>query len=341
MDWHPENPSILIGISSCLLGERVRYNGDHKRNPFLLNALGAHFTWHPVCPEVELGMGVPREPIRLEFDPANPDSPRLRGSQSRRDWTEKMHAYTEQRLNQLQEESLCGYILKKGSPSCGIHGIRIHGSDKEGKDHSGRGMFASGLMKRFPLLPVADEERLKDPDFLSHFIGAVVMRHRWLNWIKTDPAPRDLVAFHTAQKMTLLAHSRDHYTRLGRLVAAENGTTSWEERLRQYEIGLMEAMWIPATRRKHTDVLQHLAGRLKRVLEPDAKEELHQCLDAYRRELLPLSVPLTLLRTHFRKHPDEWAQRQSYLHPLAVEWKWKRETGDQAERQWKARRAKK
>ncbi|MDR6226149.1 YbgA family protein [Desmospora profundinema] len=322
MEWQPDQSPIRIGISSCLLGERVRYNGAHKRDRFIVDSLGSHVEWVPVCPEVELGMGVPREPIRLEADPDRPSHPRLMGIQSRQDWTDDMAALAERRAKVWEREPLSGYIWKKGSPSCGMDRIPIHGTGKGGDEKQGRGLFASALMERFPLLPVVDEEKLKDPDMLSRFIGAVAARHRWLRLLASNPGPPDLLAFHRRHEMALSAHSPDALPRLDRLASGVDALT-WEECLTRYETGLMEAMWTPATPDKHAKVMQAMVERLEATLDPADREELRACVEAYHRGWLPLAVPLTLLRHHVRRNPDGWAEKQTYLSPLAIEWKWK------------------
>ncbi|PTX64353.1 uncharacterized protein YbbK (DUF523 family) [Melghirimyces profundicolus] len=329
MNWESDVPVLRVGISSCLLGERVRYNGAHKYHRFINRELGRFFRWVPVCPEVELGLGVPRETIRLESD-GREAAPRLVATKTRRDLTEAMEAYSERRLAELSKEPLHGYILKKGSPSCGLREIPIHHHGEEEKEE-GRGLFAEALLRRFPGLPVAEETELEDPGRLAVFIGRVAARWRWLSFLSRNPGSGDLVEFHTRQKLSLLSHSRDLYTRLGRIAA--DGDRPVEERLKTYGEHFMEAVAKPATRKRHTDVLTHLEGRLKDFLPAEEKGEIREAIEAFRKGRLPLTVPLTLLRYHFMRRKDDWAKEQTYLNPLPIEWLWKREV-DAEEEGW-------
>jgi uncharacterized protein YbgA (DUF1722 family)/uncharacterized protein YbbK (DUF523 family) len=305
-----------LGISSCLLGEEVRFDGGHKKNRFLVDVLGQYVEWFAVCPEVEMGMGTPRESIRLQ---GKADHPILIGPRSGTDYTEGMLNWSRQRLDEIESWNLHGYVLKKDSPSCGLFRVRVY--DENGQaERNGRGVFARELTARMPLLPVEEEGRLNDLRLRENFIERIFIYERWLRLLDETTTPAALVAFHTAHKLTVMSHSPRHYRQLGRLVA-DAGKASFEGLLDDYSTSLGEALAILATRGRHTNVLQHLLGFLKRQpLERDEIAELVETIESYRLGLVPLIVPLTLLNHHFRKHdvPD-WVHDQVYLKPYPKE----------------------
>jgi uncharacterized protein YbgA (DUF1722 family)/uncharacterized protein YbbK (DUF523 family) len=310
----PIPPSIRIGISSCLLGDKVRFDGGHKRDPYIVETLGQYFQWIPVCPEMEMGLGAPRESLRLV---GTSDALRLIASKSAIDYTEAMQRYTARRLEELSRLDLHGYILKKNSPSCGMERVRVYGP-KDSVQRRGRGMFAQALMACFPLLPVEEEGRLQDMRLRENFIARVFAYYRWRQLIAMSPGPHDLVRFHTQYKLTLLAHSHKHYQALGRLTA-QAGTLPMPDFLRQYGSTFMEGLRVKATPKKHANVLYHLLGYLKKHLDTSDKEEIAACIEAYRQEFVPLVVPLTLLQHHFRRHPTPWVAEQTYMQPYPAE----------------------
>jgi uncharacterized protein YbgA (DUF1722 family)/uncharacterized protein YbbK (DUF523 family) len=310
---HPTE-KIKIGISSCLLGEKVRFDGGHKEDGFITNTLAVYFDFVPVCPEVDIGLGTPRETIRLE----GTDSPRLVAPKSGRDLTEQMHEYSGRRLEELKQVGLHGYILKKDSPSCGMERVRIYSADGKSVTRTGRGLYAAALINRFPLLPVEEEGRLNDPVLRENFIERVFGFYRWTEFSTSGPQAKDLVAFHTRQKLTLLSHSPDLYRELGRMVATAS-ERPWPEVLESYGTGFMEALRVRATRRKQSNVLYHLAGYLKKSLDGDDKQELVSLIENYRTGGVPLIVPITLLKHHFRKFPAPWVRDQVYLNPYPAE----------------------
>ena len=301
---------IRVGVSACLLGQRVRYDGGHKADPFMIDTLGRYFCWVPVCPEMEIGLGTPREPIRLEGDVS---APRLVGTVSGRDHTAAMQHFAAQRLSQLAELGLHGYILKKNSPSCGMQGVRVYGASGRPR-HSGRGLFAQALMAWLPSLPVAEEGRLQDPAARQHFIERVYACHRWRGFLASNPAPRDLVQFHARHKLSLMAHSRSHDQALRRLVA-RCGEGLNADVLDAYGDLFMAALQVRATRKKHANVLFHIQGYLKHHLGTPDKAVLTACIDDYRQGLVPLTAPLDLLRGHFRRFPCPYVETQTYLNP--------------------------
>jgi uncharacterized protein YbgA (DUF1722 family)/uncharacterized protein YbbK (DUF523 family) len=305
-----ERTVIRLGVSACLLGESVRYDGGHKKDAFLTDVLGAYVEWVPVCPEVEIGLGVPRPTLRLI---GRPDSPRLVQEDTGVDLTPRMQAYATRRVRELERLALDGYVLKRASPSCGLFRVRVY-RDGGGPGADGRGLFAAALVAALPLLPVEEEGRLTDAGIRENFIERVFAMARWRAFLAARPRSRDLVAFHTAQKFAVLAHAPGHYRRLGRLVAGV-GRTLTAETLDHYGRLLMEALATRATRGRHANVLQHLAGYFKRDLGPDERAELGEVVDDYRRGLVPLVVPLTLVKHHVRRLGIAYLADQVYLNP--------------------------
>jgi uncharacterized protein YbgA (DUF1722 family)/uncharacterized protein YbbK (DUF523 family) len=306
--WEPEK--IRLGVSSCLLGDEVRYDGGHKRDAFLVDTLGPFVEWVPVCPEVELGLGVPRPPIRLV---GNPGAPRLLAEQGGEDLTARMRRWSAARVAELGGLGLHGYVLKRGSPSCGLFRVRVYG-DNGLPGAVGRGLFAAALTDALPLLPVEEEGRLTDPGIRESFIERVFATARWQSFVAARPRGRDLVAFHAAHKFSILAHSPRHYTELGRLVARA-GPRLVAETLARYGNGFAGALAIRATRARHVNVLQHLAGFFKRQLTADGRAELAEVIAEYHGGLVPLIVPLTLLKHHVRRLELAYLADQVYLTP--------------------------
>jgi len=301
---------IRIGVSACLLGEHVRYDGGHKRDSWIVDTLGKHVTFVPVCPEVESGMPTPREAMRLEGDPA---SPRLMTRTSRVDKTDQMLSFCRRKVEELAGERLCGFIFKKDSPSSGLYRVKVY-SPGGGMAKRGSGLFARAVVTRFPLLPVEEEGRLNDPVLRENFIERIFAFHRWQTLRQSDPAPRDLVRFHTRHKLLLMAHSPELYRQTGSLVARA-GDSPLEELLDTYETLFFQALSLHATPRKHANVLQHMAGYFRRHLSPDERGELQELIETYRRGLVPLIVPITLLRHYIRKYGEPYLSEQYYIDP--------------------------
>ena len=305
---------IRLGISSCLLGDRVRYDGGHKRDPFLADLLGAYVEWVPVCPEVEIGLGVPRPPIRLV---GRPGAPRLVVERTGEDLTARMSRFAEARAAEL--DALDGYVFKRASPTCGLFRVRVYGDAGELRG-AGRGLYAAAITRRSPLLPVEEEGRLADAAIRENFIERVFAAARWRAFTGARPDPGELVAFHTAQKLAVLAHSPAHYARLGRLVAGagrrrSRGGAGMDQVLPLYGALLMEGLQVRATRARHVNVLQHVAGFFKRDLDGADRAELAAVIEDYRRGLVPLVVPLTLVRHHVRRLGLGYLADQVYLNP--------------------------
>ncbi len=317
-----DGPRLRIGVSSCLLGNRVRYDGGHKHDPYVTQTLGAWVEYVPVCPEVEAGFGLPRPTLHLK---GAPDAPRLVFTDSGEDVTERMLTWSARRVRELQALDLDGYILKNRSPSCGMERVKVFAA-KGLQSGTARGTFASVLLEAMPLLPVEEEGRLQDDRLRENFVERIFALHRWKAFLRTAPGPAQLVAFHTRQKMTLLSHGRLAYEELGRLVAsAGSAKTSRGDAVGvasvfdAYGRAYMAALRHPATRGRRADVLHHLAGHYKRVLPADDRAELSARIDEYRRGLVPLIVPMTLLTHHLRHHPDPWVAGQDFLDPYPAE----------------------
>jgi uncharacterized protein YbgA (DUF1722 family)/uncharacterized protein YbbK (DUF523 family) len=301
---------IRIGISACLLGERVRYDGGHKRDAYLVETFGRYVEWVPVCPEVEMGLGTPRETLRLV---RIGDGIRLVMPKTGVDHTEAMHAYGSRRIAELAEEDLCGYILKKDSPSCGMERVRVfdaHGVPAK----SGRGLFAEALLKYFPHLPVEEEGRLTDPRLRENFVERVFAYRRLRTLFAGRWKVGELVAFHTAHKMLLMAHSPKAYENLGRLVAGAKAVPRAELRER-YEAEFMRALGEIATTKRQANVLLHILGYFRKQLDDDSRGELLAVIEDYRRGLVPLIVPITLIRHYVRRFDVAYLRGQIYLEP--------------------------
>jgi uncharacterized protein YbgA (DUF1722 family)/uncharacterized protein YbbK (DUF523 family) len=305
----PEVP-VRIGISACLLGDEVRFDGGHKRDAFLTDVLGPHVEWVKVCPEVEVGMGTPRETLRLL---RNGNELRMQTTRTGVDYTDRMNRWSKKRVEELAREDLSGYVLKKDSPSCGMERVKVYGGGAV-PARTGRGLFASALLERFPLLPIEEEGRLNDPHLRENFIERVFAYRRLTDLFTGKWSNGSVVRFHTSHKMALLAHSTTAYQRLGRLVADVAATPRQEFR-REYQQQFMETLRLPATRKRHTNVLMHMAGHLTDRLDRDSRHELAGAIDEYRRGLVPLVVPLTLVRHHVRVADVEYLRGQTYLEP--------------------------
>ncbi len=309
---------IHVGVSACLLGQEVRYDGGHTRNRYVTDVLGRWFQWVPVCPEVEFGLPTPRPPMRLEGDPA---APRLVVTSTGEDLTEGMRRFAARRARALEREgpALCGFIFKSKSPSSGMARVKVYGA-KGIPVNKGSGLFARAVMDRFPNLPVEEEGRLNDPGLRENFLERVFTCHRWQQLNEQRPTVGRLVAFHTRHKLLLMSHSPRHYRELGRLVAAGKQARP-RELYSRYERGLMAALRLRATAAKQVNVLQHMMGYFKRDLTGDEKAELLEQFQRYRHGLTPLIVPLTLINHYVRKYRQPYLAEQVYLNPHPAELK--------------------
>jgi uncharacterized protein YbgA (DUF1722 family)/uncharacterized protein YbbK (DUF523 family) len=305
------NPSIIsIGVSSCLLGKRVRFDGGHKKDSYIVDALGAYFRFVPVCPEIEVGMPVPRESVRLEGEST---SPRMVGNKTGVDWTERMSRYSRQRVRRPDLAELSGFIFKNRSPSCGMERVKLY--VKPGTvEKKAVGLFARTLMEHYPNIPVEEEGRLADPSLRENFIIRVFAYHRLQQLLRNRFSRGEMVTFHTVHKYLLLAHSPNHYQQLGRLVAGIKSTPATEFKTR-YESLFMDGLSCKSTARKNTNVLQHILGFLRPHLSVEERQDIVSAIEDYHRGLTPLIVPITLISHFVRKHDIEYIRNQVYLNP--------------------------
>ena len=307
---------IVLGISSCLLGEKVRYDGGHKRDPWLVNELGRHVHWVPVCPEVECGLPIPREPVRLV---GKPEAPRLIAPKSGTDHTARMQAWIPGRLRQLEAAGLCGYVFQRSSPSSGMTRIKVY-------DHNGVpakvgvGIWARAFMRHFPLLPVEDDGRLHDPALRDNFITRIFVLRRWREMERAGRSRASLVDFHARHKLLLMAHSQRHLRQMGQLVAHAKELPMAKLYQRYLEL-LMPALALKASVSKNLNVLQHAAGYFKRQLDEGDKRELHAILGRYQARQVPLIVPITMLAHYARKYEQPYLSQQVYFDPHPLELK--------------------
>lgn len=308
------NDPIRLGISSCLLGNEVRYDGGHKHDRFLTGTLGRYVTYVPVCPETEYGLGVPREPMRLVGDPA---APRLVTIRSGIDHTAGMTEWARAKTRELEKENLGGFIFKSRSPSSGMERVKVY-NDRGVPSPRGVGIFAAVFMNCFPLLPVEEEGRLLDPALRENFIERIFTLKRWRELLARGESRGNLVSFHTRHKLLLLSHSPGHYRIMGRLVGRA-GDLPLADVLREYGGLLTEAMRLKATPAKHSNVLEHMMGYFKKQLSTDEKRELLEIIEIYRREHIPLIVPVTLMNHYVRKYAQEYLSEQHYLNPHPIE----------------------
>jgi uncharacterized protein YbgA (DUF1722 family)/uncharacterized protein YbbK (DUF523 family) len=301
---------IRVGVSSCLLGQKVRYDGGHKRDPFLTEVFGRFVEWVPLCPEVELGLGIPREPIRLVRNGADVS---LVGERSGTDHTRAMRAWSRKRVRQLDELDLCGFVLKKGSPSCGMERVRVYDRNRV-PSKTGRGVFADLLLSQLESLPVEEEGRLNDPRLRENFVERVFAYRRLRSLFSGRWTVGDLVSFHTVHKLQLLAHSPKEYRELGGLVAEAKRIPRKVVRSR-YESDFMRALSRRATPRRHVNVLQHILGQVRGRVDEGIREEIHGMIEDYRTGLIPLVVPITLLAHYVRLAEIPCIRDQVYLQP--------------------------
>jgi uncharacterized protein YbbK (DUF523 family)/uncharacterized protein YbgA (DUF1722 family) len=302
--------AIRVGVSSCLLGEAVRHDGGHKHDRFVTDVLGEYVEWVPVCPELEAGLGVPRPAMQLVREG---DAVRMRETQSRRDHTRTMQRFAARRLRALRSEGLCGYVLKRDSPSCGMARVDLfRGRGVPAK--KGTGLFARALMDALPELPVEEEGRLSDLSLRENFIERIFAYQRLTDLFSGRWTSGRVIAFQTAHKLQLMAHSSGSQRALDRLVADVSRMPRPEFRA-QYRAAFMAALSRVASRGKITEVLCHAARHLGKSLSRESRNELAALIDDYRGGLVPLIVPVTLLRHHTRIHEVAYLDGQTFLSP--------------------------
>lgn len=311
-----------IGISACLLGQPVRFDTGHKRDPFLVETFGPHVEWVTVCPEVEAGFGTPRESMRLvlrepqvrergeRFDTAKLA---LVLNKQGTDVTEQLRTYSRRKAAGLVNADLCGFVLKKDSPSCGMERVKVYTTGGPA-DKGGRGLFAEALMTALPNLPVEEEGRLGDPRLRENFVERVFAYRRLRALFENRWTVGDLVKFHTAHKLTLMAHSPVAYRELGQLVADAKAHPRGQL-AEEYQRRFMQALSVIATPKRHANVLQHMLGYFSKALDDGARQELLDLIEEHRIGRVPLIVAMTLMRHHVRRLHVEYLLGQTYLDP--------------------------
>lgn len=306
---------IRMGISSCLLGHKVRFDGQHKKDPYIVHTLGQFFDFIPVCPEVECGLKVPREAMHLEGDPQNP---RLVTVRTHIDLTKRMETYARARVEELAAMDLSGFIFKSDSPSSGMERVKVYSQPGSSPSRNGVGIFARIFMERFPLLPVEEEGRLHDPKLREMFIESVFTLRRWRELCRQKPDVADLMKFHAQHKYLLMAHSPRFLTEAGRIVA---GATKkhLEFAISTYEKTLVAALRVKTTTAKNVNVLMHMIGYFKKTLDAGDRAELLECIERYQHGFVPLIVPVTLIAHHVRRLDTPYLKDQVYLQPHPME----------------------
>jgi uncharacterized protein YbgA (DUF1722 family)/uncharacterized protein YbbK (DUF523 family) len=304
---------ITIGVSSCLLGNQVRYDGGHKRDRYLTDTLADYFDFEPFCPEIAIGLGVPRSTIQLWFDGNRTQLVDSRDNS--RNHTGQMMATASEYCQQLGH--LGGYILKSKSPSCGMERVPLY-RDTGHAMKEGTGLYAATLLHEHPFLPVEEEGRLNDAAIRENFIERVFAFHRWQRMRSEEFSVNSLMQFHRRHKFILLAHNESIYRQLGKLVA-ETDRNNLDVQADHYIEFFTAAMKCQVTPKRHVNVLQHCMGYLKNCINNEDKSELLELFEKYANKQVPLVVPVTLLKHHFRKNPNDYVEEQYYMNPYPEE----------------------
>jgi len=303
---------LRLGVSTCLLGENVRYDGGHKRNQFLIQTLGSYVDWVSVCPEVDIGLGTPRPPIRLER--TDDGGVRLVMPDSGDDLTAAMTDYADRKVEALRDERLAGYVLKSGSPSCGMERVRLY--DANGvPSRDGVGMFAEALLRLMPQLPVEEEGRLNDARLRENFIARIFARGRWLALHDAGLSMWALMGYHARHKYLLMSRNPAATRELGRLLGQADPGSDITSLASEYERGFGAALSELPSRGRHTNVLQHLAGYVSDEIDTGDRAELTESIEGYRSGLVPLIVPVVLIRHYVRRLGLDYLSGQVYLEP--------------------------
>ncbi|WP_117233211.1 YbgA family protein [Vibrio maerlii] len=305
---------VKIGVSACVIGEKVRFDSGHKMNRFVANEIKEYFDYVPVCPEVGIGLSVPRPTIRLMYDEER--IALVETKDASRDYTDKMHAFSDAKVDELMGEQLCGYVVCAKSPTCGMERVKVY--KKGHADTNGVGLYTKTLMEKMPWLPVEEDGRLQDPILKENFITRAFCLHDFYQSMEGGVTAGKIVAFHSRYKLTLMAHRTESYRELGRLVANVS-KYSIEEFFTLYRQGLMDALKNRADRKNNTNVLMHIQGYFKKYLDKDQKAELSEIILQYREGVLPLLAPLTLLKHYLNQYPDEYLSQQQFFAPYPQE----------------------
>ena len=304
------NVALRLGISRCLLGEEVRYDGRHNLDNFLTGVLGRYVEWIPVCPEVEAGLGTPREAMRLV---GNPQNPRLVTIESRIDYTRALETMTRNRIEELKALDLSGYVFKKGSPSCGVERVRLY-NEHGVPSRKGVGLFARAFIEQFPLIPVEEEGRLCDLTLRDNFIERVFCYRRWQDLVQSGVTKQALAQFHMIHKYLLMAHHPQQCEVLDRLIGQAHQHRP-KELAHRYGGLFMKTLAMKATVRKHVKVLQHMLGHFKERLGAREKATLLDVIGDYHHGLTPLIVPITLIKHYVQVFDITHIRDQVYLNP--------------------------
>ncbi|WP_394143738.1 YbgA family protein [Vibrio atypicus] len=308
------NNEIKIGVSACVVGEQVRFDSGHKQSKFVVKELSPYFEFVSVCPEVGMGMPVPRPTIRLMSNEERIELVETKQNSIRH--TDAMLEYSRSKVEQLSGEELCGYIVCAKSPTCGMERVKVY--TEKGAENIGIGLYTAELMKQMPWLPIEEDGRLNDPVLKENFITRIYTLYDFYQSVGKNITRGAIVEFHSRYKLTLMAHHPVSYKELGRLVANIKDY-DLQEFFQLYRLGLMKAMAHRASRKNNTNVLMHLQGYFKRDLNRESKAELRQVIDDYRVGLLPLLAPLTLIRHYLSSHPDSYLQQQKFFQPYPQE----------------------
>lgn len=305
---------IPVGISACLLGHKVRYDGGHKRSKYCLNVLSDCFEFKPFCPEVSIGLTTPREAIRLV---GSAESPRVLGTKDPSiDVTDKLKNYADE-VSAAQTD-LCGYVLMQGSPSCGMERVKVY-HENGMPNVAGSGAYAAQLMRNNPALPVEEEGRLNDPVLRENFITRVFAYYNWQQEVMASPSLHEVIQFHSRHKYQLMAHSYEGYKVIGKYLATEAADAPLDTVLNKYILDLMTFLKSKANRKTHTNVLMHIMGYLKKDIDADTKQDLLEAIEQYRTNEVNLVVPLALLKHYLKRFGSEYIQSQAYLDPYPHE----------------------
>lgn len=305
---------IPVGISACLLGDNVRFDGGHKRCAFAAEDLAPYMRFDPICPEMAIGLPTPRPALRLTRNAAEGDEVALCFSNGKGDpLTDEMQRFSENKIAHLHH--LCGYIVCAKSPSCGMERVRVYKPENNDNRKEGVGIFTRELMKQMPWLPVEEDGRLHDPVLRENFVERVYTLHEFNTLWRSGLTRGKLIAFHSRYKLSLLAHSQPQYRELGRFVAAIESWPSLEAFAFEYRQRLMDLLKHQATRGNHTNVLMHVQGYFRPQLSSKQRQELAALIDHYRQGLQPLLAPLTLLKHYMSEFPDPYLAQQRYFEP--------------------------
>ena len=305
---------IKVGVSACVMGEKVRYDGGHKQSNYTVNYLSKVFQMVPTCPEVGMGMPVPRPAIRVVEGKS--DNLLVDSKDATLDYTSDLENYYQKQKPVFPE--LDGYIFAAKSPTCGVERIKVFDDEGNLLHRKGRGLFADRVMKGFPHLPVEEDGRLNDMGLRESFVTRVFVHASYRNEVLAEPSVNALVAFHSKHKFLVMAYNPIAYRQLGRVVANAKHAR-FETVSEQYMSLLMSALSKPTNRKKHTNVLMHLQGFLKKKLDKQDKQELTEQIDQYRLGHLPLMAPITLINHHLKHHPNDYVSSQVYLQPYPAE----------------------